>query len=195
MCKNVSYPLHPNKSPFYPNIKQNTSTNNDLYNLHCNAIQKLNYQRCINACIFLLAFSVVPTLAFVRLPGEPLFPMTRVFIQDTTANFILLLFFYLNYYVLLPKFFLNRQYVLYVLSVILFLTITLTLSYLLGKLAPAANPYLPRFDTPQRNSAGADSPENQSIFYFMFLEFRRHLYLFFTAIFFSFLLRTREHLS
>ena len=30
---------------------------------------------------------------------------------------------------------------------------------------------------------------------FVFEEFRRHLYLFFTAIFFSFLLRSREHLS
>ncbi|KAI9463098.1 histidine kinase-domain-containing protein [Russula earlei] len=30
---------------------------------------------------------------------------------------------------------------------------------------------------------------------FVFDEFRRHLYLFFTAIFFSFLLKTREHLS
>src|SRR3954454_18269541 len=89
---------------------------------------------------FFFLFLVVPTLAFVRLPGEPLFPMTRVFIQDTTANFVLLCFFYLNYYVLLPRFFLKHQYALYVLSVILFLTVALTLPQQIGKLAPKNNP-------------------------------------------------------
>jgi hypothetical protein len=144
---------------------------------------------------FFSLFLIIPTLAFVRLPGEPLFLLTRVILQDTTANFVLLCFFYLNYYVLLPKFFLKRQYVLYVLSVIVFLTIALTLPYLVGKLAPATNPYEPHFDAQQRHGIVRDSPENQSILYFIFLEFRRHLSLFFTAIFFSFLLRTREHLA
>lgn len=36
---------------------------------------------------------------------------------------------------------------------------------------------------------------NNPVFFFMWLEFRHHLSLFFSAIFFSFLLRTREHLS
>ncbi len=37
--------------------------------------------------------------------------------------------------------------------------------------------------------------QNSSLFYFMWLEFRHHLSLFFSAVFLSFLLRTREHLA
>lgn len=144
---------------------------------------------------FFSLFLVVPTLAFVRLPGEPFFPMSQVFIQDTTANFVLLCFFYLNYYVLLPKFFLNHRYVLYGLSVILFLSMALTLPYFVGKLVPDPHPHVPPFEVQKPDNYARDLPENHSILYFMFLEFRRHLYLFFTAIFFSFLLRTREYLS
>src|SRR3954452_4212914 len=156
-------------------------------------IKKSSINVVLTHIFFISLFLIIPTLAFVRLPGEPLFPMTRVFLQDTTANFVLLCFFYFNYYVLLPKFFLNHRYVLYVLSVILFLTIALTLPQLVGKLAPTNNPYLPHFDAQQRNGFSRDSPGNHSILYLMFLEFRRHLSLFFTAIFFSFLLRTRAH--
>jgi LytS/YehU family sensor histidine kinase len=48
----------------------------------------------------------------------------------------------------------------------------------------------PRFDP---NTPPID--HNRSHFFFLFDELRRHLYLFFAATFFSFLLRTRERLS
>lgn len=144
---------------------------------------------------FVSLFLIVPTLAFVRPPGEPFFALTRVFVQDTTANFVLLCFFYFNYYVLLPRFFFNRKWVQYALWAMLFLMVTFTLPQLVGKgFADAGRPFPP--EGMQRHAGNAHGVSHtHSLAYFVFMEFRRHLYLFFTAIFFSFLLRTREHLS
>lgn len=139
---------------------------------------------------FVALFLVVPTLAFVRPPNEPFMFLSRVFVQDTIANFVLLCFFYFNYYLLLPKLFLKRKYVLYVLSIFAFLSVTLMLPNLAGKHLP----FIEHDQLPDIFEYNA--PHMQfSIVSLMFDEFRRHLSLFFTAIFFAFLLRTREYLS
>jgi hypothetical protein len=150
---------------------------------------------------FLFMFLVLPTIVFERLPGESVFSVTRVIVQDTIANFILLCFFYLNYYWLIPKFYFEHRYVLYVIIVILFLSITFPLPHLIGAWIPdnhrmGPEPFPPpdiRLHQPDHPPPGI--PDHMPVFYFSLDEFRRHLYLFFTAIFFSFLLRTREHLS
>lgn len=144
---------------------------------------------------FISLFLVLPTLAFVRPPGESFFALTRIFVQDTTANFVLLCFFYLNYYLLLPRYFFTKRYLVYFLFVILFLLIAFTLPFYTGKLVaqemigkePPGTPGPPPF--PQMGNRHFSLPS------FVIDEFRRHLGLFFTAVFFSYLLRTRQYLA
>lgn len=156
------------------------------------------FQRSLLTHVFFVSlFLVVPTLAFVRPPEESFFELTRVFVQDTAANFVLLCFFYVNYYLLIPRFYFRKQYVLYVVCVLLFLFFALMLLYM-GKGAAASFPegVMPggMGRPPEGIPAGPPMPQ-MSLFTFMFMELRRHLYLFFTAVFFSFLLKTRERLS
>src|SRR5579871_6200217 len=137
---------------------------------------------------FVFLFLVVPTLAFVRLPGESFFALTRVFVQETVANFVLLCFFYLNYYLLLPRFFFRHRYFLYIVIVILFLALTFPLPHLAGKLFTDANPPeappgqwapgLPPAEPHHPPNAEPHHPPNLATL--IFDEFRRHLYLFFT---------------
>lgn len=157
--------------------------------------KKSSQKSILTHIFFFTLFLIVPTLAFVRPPGEPFFALTRVFVQDTTTNFVLLCFFYLNYYILLPKLFFHRKYILYILCVVLFLTVALTLPHFIGKGIPDTHPHLPAFDAQRHGNTIPHSPENESLLHFVFMEFRRHLSLFFSAVFFSFLLRTREHLA
>ena len=144
---------------------------------------------------FVVLFLVTPTLAFVRQPGEPFFALTRVFVQDSIANFVMLCFFYLNYYILLPRLFFKRNYVLYGVSVVLFLATGLLLPHLAGKLFRDMDPFPPGMDSQSSLPQLPHPHRPPPVVSFVFDEFRRHLYLFFTAVFFSFLLRTREHLS
>ena len=149
---------------------------------------------------FITFFLVVPTLAFVRRPDESLFAFTRVFVQDTVANFVLLGFFYLNFYVLIPRIFFKRQYFLYAVCVIVFVSLAFTIPFLVGTHLPDDErgfpPPLSQMPVPLQQPMSYMPPHRpMSLFSFAFDEFRRHLYLFFTAVFFSFLLRTREHLS
>lgn len=157
-------------------------------------LKLLTVRNVLTNLFFVSLFLIVPTLAFVRPPGESFLSLTRIFIQDTTANFVLLCFFYLNYYLLLPKLFLKKQYLLYITCVIAFLSLAFMLPYLAG-IAWAKNHY----DTPpaffdHEPPKGLPHPPF-SLASFVFDEFRRHLSLFFSAIFFSFLLRTRTYLA
>ena len=143
---------------------------------------------------FVTLFLAIPTIAFVRMPGESFFALTRVFVQDTTANFVLLCFFYFNYYILIPSFFLSKKYVQYILYIILFLSVALMLPHFVGKFFSNEGANIPPPNIFEHGNAFAHhSPP--SILSSVFNEFRRHLSLFFSAIFFSFLLRTREYVA
>jgi hypothetical protein len=135
---------------------------------------------------FITLFLVVPTLATVKPPGEPFFTITRVFVQDTIANAVLLCFFYFNYYIFIPNVYFKRQYLQYVIYTLLFLALSLTIPHIVGTHIPDYERQFPDFALRHRPP---------SLPMMVFDEFRRHLYLFFSAVFFSFLLRTREHLS
>lgn len=153
------------------------------------------FQKTILTHIFFVTlFLVIPTIAFIRMPGEPYFNLSRVFVQDTTANFVLLCFFYFNYYLLLPIFFFNKKYVQYILYMVLFLSFALMLPFFTGKFFTNVQLHIPPPNVHQHEII-FNHNEPPSIFSFVFNEFRRHLSLFFSAIFFSFLLKTREHLS
>src|SRR3954462_13137725 len=106
-------------------------------------IRNLSQKGILTHIFFFSLFLIVPTIAFIRPPGEPFFPMSRVFLQDTIANCVMLGFFYMNYYVLIPKLFFQSKYFLYALSVIGFITITLTLPNLIGRNVANVTKYLP----------------------------------------------------
>lgn len=163
-------------------------------------MKKRRIQKGLLTHVFIIAlFLVVPTLANVRPPEEPFFTMTRGFIQDTIANALLLVFFYLNYYVLIPRFFFRGEYVQYVVCVILFLSLAFSVPHLVGLHLQDFGSDLP---TPPSSDGGPQGPlpyggppSPPSLVPKVLDEFRRHLYLFFCAIFFSFLLKIREHLA
>ncbi len=157
-------------------------------------LKLLTVRNILTNLFFISLFLIVPTLAFVRPPGESFLLLTRIFIQDTVANFVLLCFFYLNYYLLLPKLFLKKQYLLYITCVFAFLSLAFMLPYWAG-IAWSKNHYeaSPKFFN-HLPPKGLPHPPF-SLVSFVFDEFRRHLSLFFSAIFFSFLLRTRTYLA
>ncbi|TAF62699.1 MAG: hypothetical protein EAZ58_12235 [Flavobacterium sp.] len=132
---------------------------------------------------FVMLFLVVPTISFVRPPGEHFFALTKIFIQNTTSNFIVLCFFYINYYLLLPKYYFKKQYLLYLIFVFLFVSIAFALPFYIGK-------YFPHEVMGAEYIRGQKPPlfmhfheKKFSLASFIFDEFRRHLGLFFTAIF------------
>jgi hypothetical protein len=143
---------------------------------------------------FFFLFLVVPVLVFPRPPGMPFFSNGRAFLQDTVANSMLLCFFYLNYYIFIPRFYFRHKYLAYFGCVLLSLTIAAELPHLLISDLLKINTefVVPRFDP---HTPPMHSHSNQSHLYYVFDEMRRHIYLFFTATFFSFLLRIRERLS
>jgi hypothetical protein len=143
---------------------------------------------------FFLLFLVVPVLVFPWLPGEPFFSISRAFVQDTIANCLLLGFFYLNYYILIPRYFFPKRYAIYILFVMLSLVIAFSLPHLIGSnLLRLKDVVL--IEIRGNNKYFPHPPGNRSPLFFLIDEMRRHLYLFFAATFFSFLLKTREHLS
>jgi len=144
---------------------------------------------------FFLLFLVIPVLAFPRLPGESFFALTRPFVQDTIANCMLLCFFYFNYYLFIPRFFFHRKYITYVGCVLLSIIIAFELPHLIAVDILKIHFEAPQFSGPGPGYDFGRPPESPSPIFFLFDELRRHIYLFFSATFFSFLLRTREHLS
>src|ERR1700761_2890188 len=108
-------------------------------------MQNRQKQGWLTHVFFITLFLVVPTLATVRPPGEPFFTLTRVFVQDTIANAVLLCFFYFNYYVLIPNVYFKRQYLQYVVYTILFLALSLAIPHLIGTQIPDYERHFPDF--------------------------------------------------
>lgn len=141
-------------------------------------------------------FLLIPTISFVRPPDEPFLALTKIFVQDTMANVVLLCFFYLNYYLLLPKYYFNQKYLVYIALVVLYLALAFTIPFFVGKFFPNRMEMLAPngFQLPAHELPHFERPKF-SIYNFAFEEFRRHLGLFFSAIFFSFFLKTRQNLA
>lgn len=160
---------------------------------------KFTHRELLKHLFFFFFFLILPALVFERMQGESLFTVTDMIVQYTVANCFLLCFFYLNYYIFLPEYFFKKKYFMYVLCVILFLAITFPLPRLIvhwidfggHRPPPGFHPGGNHFPPPGNHPPPGRTPA----FSFSFDQFRRHLYLFFTAFFFSFLLKTREHLS
>lgn len=133
----------------------------------------------------------LPVLVSTRPPGEPFLSITKPFLRDVAGNALILIFFYVNYYFLVPKLYFRRKYALYSTAVFVALIAVFMLpSLVTGRLLSngghpppdAMIPYLPQ-------------PAPNPLVHFLFDELKHHLYLFFIALFFSLLLRIREHLA
>jgi hypothetical protein len=156
--------------------------------------QKPSRKAILTHIFFFSLFLVVPILVSPTPPGERRFALTRAFIQDTIANGILLGIFYLNYYLLIPRLYYAHRRSQYILCIVICLALVIVLPEVLVGPFRGMVPDVPPNITsgPGGNSRPAhDRPP----FFFLWSEFRHHLYLFITAIFFSLLLRIREHLD
>lgn len=142
--------------------------------------------------IFIIIFLVIPILVSSRPPGEPFLTITPPFIRDVIGNILLLSFFYLNYYVFVPGVYFNNRHFSYVLAVLLSLAVIFILpSLLTGRLHISDEGPAPPFKPKPMEGI----PATPGISAFLFEELRHHFYLFFIALFFSFLLRTRENMA
>ncbi|MVT08740.1 sensor histidine kinase [Chitinophaga tropicalis] len=151
--------------------------------------------RKTNALLHLLfcsVFLLMPVLVSTRPPGEPFLTITRPFIRDIIGNAFLLAFFYLNYYQLIPRLYYRRKYIQYTGLIILCLVLIITIpSVVTGRLfvKPGSVPF-----PPGPPPAGV-APAEDTLPAFLFDEMKHHLYLFIIALFFSLMLRIREHLA
>ncbi|MFT4155208.1 sensor histidine kinase [Parafilimonas sp.] len=142
---------------------------------------------------FNIVFLLMPVLVSTRPPGEPFFTVTRPFVRDITGNFLLLSFFYCNYYLLLPDLYFKRRYFFYIISVLFFLMVVLTLpSFLTGRFPHVNNNAPPAPAGPGFTGKNSGALTGTA---FLFSELKHHFYLFFIALFFSLLERTREKLA
>jgi len=140
--------------------------------------------------LFIAVFLLIPMLVSTRPPGEPFLTITGPFIRDVIGNVLLLAFFYLNYYLLVPKLYFSKQYCEYAAVLIVCLAVIFIIpSLLTGRLTVPKGPSMPAGVRPLPRGS------EDSGLYVLFTEVRHHFYLFFIALFFSFLLRFREHLA
>ena len=142
--------------------------------------------------LFIFIFLIVPILVSTRPSGEPFLTVTRPFTRDIIGNVLLLSFFYLNYYVLVPKYYFNKKYVAYIVIILLSLTIILMLPSLIAERLFLTGSGSPPSFKPKRIE---DTVRERGVIALFFSRLRHFLYLFFIALFFSFLLRIRENMA
>ncbi len=137
-------------------------------------------------------FIVLPVLVSSRPPGEPFLTVTRPFIRDIIGNVLLLLFFYLNYYLLIPNFYFKKKYLWY--SV--FIVLCFALVAVLPSIFTGRNPFGPGSVATSKlieslPPPGPNAPMPNGNF---FEEVRNHIFLFIIVLFFSLLMRLRSRL-
>jgi hypothetical protein len=132
-----------------------------------------------------ISFLIIPVLLSPRPPHVPLF--ARPTLRDVLANFLMLIIFYLNYYVFIPRLHFRKKNTTYALLIVLgFLLIVLLPGVLTGHL-----PWEPRPFGPPGYGPRPFPPDDE----FSFLNPVKHsIFLYAAVILFSILLRTRTKL-
>jgi hypothetical protein len=129
-------------------------------------------------------FLLLPVILSPRLPHMPLFG--RPILRDMLANFLMLIIFYVNYYVLIPKLYFKGRNVSYGLLILLgFMCIVLLPGILTDNLPwdPKPPPHGPR------------GPLHMSEDFSLLNPVRHSIFLYITVILFSILLRIRMKLQ
>lgn len=129
-----------------------------------------------------IAFLVIPVLLAPR-PPEASF-ISQPALRDFLANVLMLIIFYLNYYLLIPRFYFRNEHVLYALTVVFgLLVITVVPSVVTGfiKLQPGGPP---PFSPPRTG------PREESFF----MHIQHNIFLYAAVVLSSLLLRIRTRL-
>ncbi|MCB0633420.1 MAG: hypothetical protein KDD15_26975, partial [Lewinella sp.] len=88
-------------------------------------------------------FLVIPALFAPRPAGEPFFNLSNPTLRDILSNLFMIVFFYTNYYFLIPKAYLKQKHTLYWLSVLTALVIIILLPSLITGFVPWASQHPP----------------------------------------------------
>jgi len=140
-------------------------------------------------CILFLA---LPFVLSMRPPEEPFFAITRPLVRDVTTNAMILLFFFINFYVLIPRFYFPKKYLIYGAFIVIgFCSICLLPSLITGRFFDPAPPKPSPFGPPHMGTTFLQSPSLMTSF---FLEIRHSMYLFIGVVLFSILMRVRIRL-
>lgn len=141
----------------------------------------------ITGCIIYLA---LPIFLFPHPPEEKDFIFSRPTQRDFIGNTIMLFFFYLNFFVLIPKVYFKEKYILYALLIICgFLIITLVPSFVTGH-----NPFDKHIALGLPPAPGAHKALLKPEGFTFIEEIRHHIFLYVAIILFSILLRVRSRL-
>jgi hypothetical protein len=137
-----------------------------------------------------IAFLAIPVFLFPHPPEEVGFLFSQPTLRDFMANVLMLAFFYLNFFVLIPRIYVRRQFVVYAICIAAgFLAITLLPSLLTGH-----NPFQPAtvlFKMPQNNEHWMPPPPAGTSF---MQEIKHHIFLFIAVVLFSLFISIRQRL-
>ena len=141
----------------------------------------------IAGCITFLA---LPVFLFPHPPEEVGFLFSKPTQRDFIANALMIAFFYLNYYLLIPRIYFRRQFVVYSLCIFAgFLAIILLPAVITGHSLLERAPVLS--EVPKNAKHWIPPPPKGSWF---LQEIKHHIFLFLAVILFSLLLRIRQRL-
>jgi hypothetical protein len=127
-------------------------------------------------------FLFLPLLFSPRPPEEENFLFTKATQRDFLANLLMLLFFFLNFYLLIQALYMKEKYILYGLV----LTICFLAVCILPSLITGHNPFHPNIDfLPQIHKRDKNFIPNRPNGFFFLEEIRHHIFLFAAVIFSS----------
>lgn len=136
-------------------------------------------QKIILQIIGCLLFLSQPIWLPSRPPEEAFHLFSRPILRDYSANALMLIFFYLHYYLIIPKLYFTRKYLLYFsISIFAFCCIVLLPSLMTGR-----NPFSSHQNLPFPAHGYPVIP--------FFEEIKHHIFLFIAVVTFSLSLRTR----
>ncbi|UZR98694.1 sensor histidine kinase [Chondrinema litorale] len=133
-----------------------------------------------------IIFLILPLLIYPHPPGENNFLSTPPSIRDFITNVLLLVFFYLNFYYLIPQFYFREKFISYGLFIMISFLIIILVPSLVTGFVPWQNPA-------PVDSFNSLTPPLQSANNFLMI-ISQHVFLFISVILFSVLLRTRDRL-
>lgn len=139
----------------------------------------------------IIGFLVVPMLFAPKPPEAKFFLLEKPTVRDLLASCLMLLLFYLNYYIFIPRFYFKRQYFIYGFLVILGLfAIAFLPSISTGHNLIAEKPQLQELNERFKGDNFSPRPDEFS----PLQEIRHHIFLYAAVIMFSVLLRVRSRL-
>ena len=134
-----------------------------------------------------LAFVLLPLMISPRPPEETGAFFNRPTVRDLIANVLMLLFFYVNYYLVIPRIYFRKKYLYYFIVVAISFVLIIILPSLLTGEDFTANTRGPSPASQMMSDGMPRKPQSPFI-----MEVRHHIYLFCVVILFSILLQVNR---